>query len=133
VAAIGDSSPIDDGTGDPNDLLYDGYIGGGLGNHKKLIMNTTFWLANNIITGIENNTRRDFNHFPNPFSDELTVTLSENKVSAFEIVNLTGQIVFGFTIEENISSIIDLSFLTPGMYLIRNKSSNSDYQKIIKK
>jgi hypothetical protein len=133
VAAIGDSSPIDDGTGDPNDLLYDGYIGGGLGNHKKLIMNTTFWLANNIITGIENNPTRDFNIFPNPFADELTVTLAENKTSAFEIVNSTGQTVFTFTIGENLSSTIDLSFLTPGIYLIRNKSSNGHYQKIIKK
>jgi hypothetical protein len=43
VAALGDSSPPDDGTGDPNDALFDGYISGANGNHKKLIMNTTFW------------------------------------------------------------------------------------------
>lgn len=133
VAAIGDSSPIDDGTGDPNDQLYDGYIGGGLGNHKKLIMNTTFWLANTVTTGIEDSPTRDFNLFPNPFADELTVTLSENKVSAFEIVNLTGQTVFTFTIGGNFSQKVDLYFLNPGMYLIRNKTSNSNYQKIIKK
>jgi hypothetical protein len=55
VAALGDSSPADDGTGDPNDVLYDGYITGANGNHKKLIMNTTFWLVNNLVTGIETN------------------------------------------------------------------------------
>jgi len=132
VAALGDSSPADDGTGDPNDALFDGYIAGANGNHKKLIMNTTFWLVNNIITGIEQYGKSSFNVFPNPFNNELTVTLSENKNSVFEIINLTGQVVYEFTIGENFSATIDLSFLTTGMYLIRNKSSNSHYQKIIK-
>ena len=133
IAAIGDSSPSDDGTGDINDILYDGYFSGGLGNHKKLIMNTTFWLANNIITSIEHISKSDFNLFPNPFTDELTVTVSENINSAFEILNLTGQVVNTFTVENNFSGTVDLSFLKPGIYLIRNKSSNSHYQKIIKR
>jgi predicted secreted protein len=45
VVAVGDSSPFDDGTGDPNDQLYDGYITDASGNHQKLIMNATVWLA----------------------------------------------------------------------------------------
>ncbi len=45
VAAIGDSSPCDDGSGDPNDNLYDGYIADASGNHRKLLMNMTIWLA----------------------------------------------------------------------------------------
>jgi len=45
VAAIGDSSPCDDGSGDPNDNLYDGYIADANGNHRKLLMNITIWLA----------------------------------------------------------------------------------------
>ena len=45
IAAIGDSSPTDDGTGDPNDVLYNGYTGDVNGNHQKLIMNITIWLA----------------------------------------------------------------------------------------
>jgi hypothetical protein len=133
VAAIGDSSPIDDGTGDPNDLLYDGYLGGGLGNHKKLIMNTTFWLANNIITGIENNTIRDFNIFPNPFADELTVTLSENKNMVFEILDLSGKSIRTFEVFGDNSNTIDLSTLAPGLYLLQNKSNKGDCQKIIKR
>ncbi|MDI9340926.1 MAG: hypothetical protein QM534_10195 [Sediminibacterium sp.] len=46
VAVIGDSSPIDDGTGDVNDQLYPGYTGDVNGNHRRLIMNITVWLAN---------------------------------------------------------------------------------------
>lgn len=45
VVAVGDSSPFDDGTGDSNDQLYDGYITDASGNHQKLIMNATAWLA----------------------------------------------------------------------------------------
>ena len=45
VVAIGDSSPCDDGTGDSGDQLYDGWITDASGNHEKLIMNATIWLA----------------------------------------------------------------------------------------
>ncbi|MBP6335678.1 MAG: hypothetical protein KA444_09425, partial [Bacteroidia bacterium] len=45
VAAIGDSSPCDDGSGDSNDNLFDGYIADAGGNHRKLLMNATIWLA----------------------------------------------------------------------------------------
>ena len=51
VAAIGDSSPCDDGTGDTNDNLYTGYAGDAAGNHRKLLMNITIWLATSTNTG----------------------------------------------------------------------------------
>ncbi|UAY53462.1 hypothetical protein [Ferruginibacter albus] len=46
IAAIGDSSPCDDGTGDPNDnSLYNGYTLDVAPNHRNLLMNSTIWLA----------------------------------------------------------------------------------------
>ena len=45
IAAIGDSSPCDDGSGDNGDVLYDGWLRDAGGNHQKLIMNATIWLA----------------------------------------------------------------------------------------
>ncbi|MEI6062249.1 MAG: BACON domain-containing carbohydrate-binding protein [Bacteroidota bacterium] len=45
VAAIGDSSPCDDGTGDSGDQLYNGWTADAGGNHERLIMNATLWLA----------------------------------------------------------------------------------------
>ena len=45
VAAIGDSSPCDDGSGDNNDVLYNGYITDASGNHQKLLMNAVIWLV----------------------------------------------------------------------------------------
>jgi hypothetical protein len=52
VAAIGDSSPCDDGTGNthPNITLYNGYTADASGNHQKLLMNATIWLASNNLT-----------------------------------------------------------------------------------
>lgn len=46
IAAIGDSSPCDDGTGDTGDnSLYNGWTTDAAGNHERLIMNATIWLA----------------------------------------------------------------------------------------
>ena len=42
-AAVGDSSPFDDGTGDPGDTLYDGWDEGG-GDDARLITNASLWL-----------------------------------------------------------------------------------------
>jgi hypothetical protein len=53
VVAFGDSSPFDDGSGDPNDQLYDGYITDAAGNHQKLIMNATVWLATTTSLPVE--------------------------------------------------------------------------------
>ncbi len=41
--AIGDSSPIDDGTGDPNDTLFDGWDDAS-GNDGRLVTNASMWL-----------------------------------------------------------------------------------------
>jgi hypothetical protein len=56
VVAIGDSSPCDDGTGDPGDSLFPGYNGDVTPNHRHLLMNGTIWLVardprNYIFTG----------------------------------------------------------------------------------
>src|SRR5205823_8114238 len=47
VVAFGDSSPCDDGTGDPNDNLFNGYFIDASGSHQRLLMNATIWLASN--------------------------------------------------------------------------------------
>jgi hypothetical protein len=46
VVACGDSSPFDDGTGDPNDTLFNGWSGEAGGDHGKLAINASVWLDN---------------------------------------------------------------------------------------
>ena len=53
VVALGDSSPCDDGTGDTNDALFDGYFTDAAGNHQRLIMNATIWLATPSVVPVE--------------------------------------------------------------------------------
>ena len=48
VVALGDSSPPDDGTGDPGDKLYNGWTKDANGNHERLIMNASLWLAETL-------------------------------------------------------------------------------------
>jgi len=48
VVALGDSSPPDDGTGDPGDKLYNGWTEDASGNHERLIMNASLWLAETL-------------------------------------------------------------------------------------
>ncbi len=51
VFAMSDSSPADDGTGDPGDKnLYNGWTQDANGNHERLIMNACFWLAKGTAT-----------------------------------------------------------------------------------
>lgn len=45
VVGLGDSSPCDDGSGDTGDNLFDGWLTDANGNHRKLIINATIWLA----------------------------------------------------------------------------------------
>lgn len=49
IAVIGDSSPADDGTGDPGDTLWDGWdkAAGGVSN-KEIHLNAVEWLANAV-------------------------------------------------------------------------------------
>ena len=51
IVSIGDSSPMDDGTGDTHDNLYVGWTDL-FGNHARLIMNATIWLVSRPITEI---------------------------------------------------------------------------------
>jgi hypothetical protein len=42
VVALGDSSPTDDGTGAPGDVLYNGWTAN---SHSRLMLNASLWLA----------------------------------------------------------------------------------------
>ena len=49
IAAAGDSSPFDDGTGDPGDTLFNGWDST---SDKQLIMNASMWLLNHPADGV---------------------------------------------------------------------------------
>jgi hypothetical protein len=118
VAAIGDSSPLDDGTGDSNDALYDGYVGDAAGNHQKLLINTMIWLATNssIVTSITGNYQTDYSVviYPNPANDVINLITTET-IRSIEIISY-----LGMTMDATMTdSKIDVHTLRKGCYVLR--------------
>jgi len=77
VAAMGDSSPPDDGTGNPDCSLYSSYRDEVGGNHRRLLMNATIWLATDdtVATAVSSITSETdmFVLFPDPTTDKASL------------------------------------------------------------
>ena len=100
IVALGDSSPPDDGTGDPNDVLYNGYTDPTISDssHQKLLVDATIWLIerNTTTTNIEvNENISSVTIFPNPSTENITVRLNLKKATdvSFEIYDITGRMI----------------------------------------
>ena len=121
VAAISDSSPFDDGTGNPQCTLYSSYATGGGGNHRKLIMNATIWLAESDSSTVNavNEVAED------PYFEAYKINSSTLKVvtdlsgrQPLEIFDILGNKVISKEITSTTSNI-DISRLAQGIYLVR--------------
>lgn len=97
IAALGDSSPPDDGTGDNNDNLYNGWSGEVSGDHSRIIINATLWLSNNTLRsgeeGIAESTAMQI--WPNPFSGQFNLSYFSDRDKEINIyvTDLSGRIV----------------------------------------
>ncbi len=95
IAALGDSSPADDGTGDTNDNLFFGYSDLA-GNHQKLIMNATVWLTtSNLATNDFELNENNFYVTQNPVDNKefkLNYVCKENTNFSIIIYDLMGRI-----------------------------------------
>lgn len=134
IAAIGDSSPADDGTGDPNDVLYDGYITGANGNNRKAIMNATYWLAtNNNITGISDKEETSFQIYPNPAEEIINIIpVNEIKSGTLTICNILGEEIYNQKINALDRISINVSTFSNGIYFASILSEgNKSTRKII--
>ncbi len=126
VAAIGDSSPTDDGTGNPNCTLYNGYWADAAGNHRPLLMNTTIWLAtHNGTTGI--NTYPPGNAhislYPNPAEsiEYLATDHSLTNVHIF-VYDIVGSLVYSKTIAQFEKDAVYCFSFTKGVYVVKIES-----------
>lgn len=121
IAAIGDSSPCDDGSGDSNDQLYNGYITDAAGNHRLLLMNITIWLATtNSITTINSvnySTNNSVIIYPNPATNFITINTTT--LTPIKIINLVGETVLTTF---NTNNIIDISNLSKGIYFVQTQA-----------
>jgi hypothetical protein len=128
VAAIGDSSPLDDGTGDPGDQLYDGYITDAAGNHQKLIMNAMIWLASSS-TGMETmkESTKVFQVFPQPATNYINVnssgTIDEN--AEWTLYSVNGSAIWKSTNNRGTTFQIPTEGMSNGLYSLVCKQRNS--------
>jgi len=121
VAAIGDSSPFDDGTGNPQTTLYSSYATAVGGNHRKLIMNATIWLA-----AMDSGETTGINDFAQPINFEiyktnsttLRVTNGSTENQLLEVYDALGNKVITKQMA-NAVDYIDISRLATGIYLAR--------------
>lgn len=136
VAAIGDSSPCDDGTGDTGDnSLYDGYWSDASGNHRPLLMNATIWLAtsNTLSTSLNNFSyiNKNINLYPSIVSNGiLNVKNGTNGRLEFRLVDFTGRILITDTISSHMKTI-DVTGLHSGSYYCHITGKNTDFSQII--
>ena len=129
VAAIGDSSPPDDGTGNTAGgqiSLYTGYTGDAAGNHRPWLMNMMIWLAgpttcttSGISSVTENN---ELNLYPNPASDKVEVNFTNNSENSavLNLLNMNGQVVNAAQTHQKNNNrdtfVIDTTPLSAGVY-----------------
>lgn len=142
VFAVGDSSIIDDGTGDTGDTLYTGYTVDASGNHQKLLMNGMIWL----MTPLLNNNKNAFDttHFsiaPNPTQDKqlhFTFTLDEVQNTTITLYDTLGRTVKELPLNQLNSGInyqnVDANNLESGLYICKlaTPTASKSLQVIIK-
>ena len=121
VAALGDSSPPDDGTGAPGNNLYDGWAAEANGDHARLLLNATIWLAtpNRTVTATHAATGADFSIYPNPSADAFFIS---GNVLPVEIRchNAVGQEFAMSSASAGAGALrISTAALAPGLYVLR--------------
>lgn len=135
VVGLGDSSPPDDGTGDLNDVLYNGWTGEVSGNHRRIILNACVWLSNTAAQKLANDEISNapvsfMNVFPNPTAGKLTVAYSadgntETTITVYDIVG-NKMLSVATTANDGINNYdLDLSNLADGSYLVELSNSSS--------
>ena len=124
VFAMGDSSPLDDGTGDPGDTLYSGYTSDASGNHRILLVNAIIWMMTPSLT--TNDFELNNNFFtiaPNPIQDKqihFSFTLNEIENTSISVIDTLGRTVKHQFLSQLNTGInyqtIDVSDLQNGLY-----------------
>lgn len=127
VVAFGDSSPADDGTGDPNDNLYDGWIEDANGNHERLIMNATIWLATESTSIVENANKASEIISFSSIGQKCNILIknsNDNKIYCVDFFNITGRKIIS---KNNIRANTNIEILLPakGLYLYRLSNQHS--------
>lgn len=133
IAAIGDSSPIDDGTGDNNDQLYNGWSAEVNGDHAKILTNATLWLASTTPRlGDEESIATTLTLWPNPTDGNFQINFNsiETGDAVIQIYDMNGRCIYSaieMAFEGSNTFTIQQPDSENGVYLIRVLTGNENY------
>ena len=122
VAAIGDSSPFDDGTGNPTCSLYTDYPNDASGNNRLLIMNATIWLAYEGTTSVAGTEAPEakITVYPNPANGPVNIACSAPVSNAsISIYSITGALVSEHRLARMETGLQLDDNLKPGTYILK--------------
>lgn len=80
----------------------------------------------NQATAIDEIAKPSIHIFPNPVKNDLNLQLNEGQIQEIKIYNLAGQIIF---YSNDSKSVINVSNLRPGNYLLHIRTKNSVYNQ----
>jgi hypothetical protein len=133
VAFLGDSSPCDDGSGNSNSTLSNSYTADLSSSHRKLLVNTTIWLAaNDGPNGIEEQTQESPVRIYQVNQNMINVTYPENYTADRDVYvyNMMGQEVTKSRTEgEPITRLVDIQNLSAGVYIMKVGSTLKKFIK----
>lgn len=136
VVAIGDSSIPDDGTGDSNDTLYNGYYDDANGNHQKLLMNAILWLATpgKMDSGTIEVPGIAVSLQSNPLKNrQLVLNYTDTLPLAVTIYDIAGRLVASVNLI-NGNTTVSLPSLTPTVYFytVSNAKGFKNFRVLVK-
>lgn len=106
-------------------------------DNSGVILNSSDYSANdvdnNVLSSVNDNADNNFNVYPNPVTDVLTVSCENAK--KLEIIDYSGKIMIRKNVDDQNSIEFDVSELNDGFYLLRVTLINNKVinRKIIKK
>lgn len=126
VGMMTDSSPFDDGTGNPNASLYSSYAVDG--SNREAIMNMTIWLATPNPVGVPVvNTLKEVTVYPNPSSGYINIQSSVDlEHTTVKVYDVTGKMVSSYNPFNLLKSTPFTIKLNSGFYLIRISALNGE-------
>lgn len=87
---------------------------------------------NAAYAGINDQTKNDFNVYPNPFNDHIIITMENDQTSEVIITDMTGKEVFKHKFNSELINV-DLSTLSAGQYIVTiNNGISVMNRKIVK-
>ena len=125
VVGMADSSPMDDGTGDTGDQLYTGWAGEANGDHARVVMNATLWLAgltSDSVTVATRPLRRNpttqLAFYPNPSHGAFEVIAPE-EIMQVRLYDLLGNAMLNVPVAASSPAVVDPRGLSGGIYIVK--------------